>query len=96
MPAYAHKVDTTQAIIVEALIRAGCIVEILSGAGGGVPDLLVGFYDFGTPHLCFIETKSKYGKLTPAQQKFKQKFAGFLIWVCSTPEEALRCVGKYE
>ncbi len=40
---YAHKVDANQSDVVDALRRVGAIVEVTSSAGGGFPDLVVGF-----------------------------------------------------
>lgn len=41
MPRHAHRVDANQAQIVRELKQAGVQVRVVSGAGMGIPDLLV-------------------------------------------------------
>ena len=66
---YARKVDFTQSDIVMALELCGCNVTDMSGAGNGVPDLIVTRAGL---HY-WLECKSRSGKLTPAQVKFHAK-----------------------
>ena len=40
----ARRVDDNQAKIVAALRQVGATVQVLSGVGGGCPDLLVGIF----------------------------------------------------
>jgi hypothetical protein len=38
---HTHRIDANQAVIVEALQRAGCTTQSLTTIGNGCPDLLV-------------------------------------------------------
>jgi hypothetical protein len=84
----AHKVDATQKSIVDALHHAGCVVTDISGAGNGVPDLLV--CRMGVTYL--IECKSARGTLTDAEIKWFKSWPGRAA-VCYTPLDALVAVG---
>ena len=86
MNRFARKVDTTQSDIVDALERIGCEVTDTSGAGWGIPDLIV--TRAGVNYL--LECKSMRGKLTPAQIKFHFKH---VVHIVRTPEEAIEAVG---
>ena len=66
---YARRTDEGHAEIRDALRRMGYRVVDLSGAGSGVPDLLVEIAD-GVPHYLEIK-KPRGGKLTDAQNEWK-------------------------
>jgi hypothetical protein len=59
----AAKTDNNQKAIVATLRAMGCSVQVLSGVGKGVPDLLVGFHN----QNMLMEVKGLKGKLTPDQ-----------------------------
>ena len=71
-----------------ALRDVGCSVLILSGVGGGVPDLLVG--KGGINWL--MEVKIAKGDLNPDQVKFQATWRGSYLVVRSVGE-ALAAVG---
>lgn len=74
----AAKVDGNQAEIVEALRGIdGCIVQLLSAVGQGVPDLLVGYRGFNFLFECKDETQPNHRhELTPDQQEWHAKWTG--------------------
>lgn len=76
---FAGQVDENQAFIAEGLRKAGRSVRILSAAGDGIPDLLVGYH--GINYL--LEVKIEKGKLTPAQKKFFDSWQGQAVVVRS-------------
>lgn len=86
IPKYAAKRDIVEDEIVSALRSAGASVIQLSQPG--VPDLLVSFRDT----IYLMEVKARYGKLTPAQLKFKELWPHPVL-VCKTLEAALQAIG---
>lgn len=93
----AHKTDTNQQSIMDALRDAGCLVADTSMVGNGFPDLTVGFFDGLVPHIVLFEVKSKGGKLTESEEKFNKKWKAFfnhVYFVVYNAEEALKKVGK--
>ena len=64
------KVDGNQNAVIDALLRAGCAVQVLS-QGMGVPDLLVAKPD-GT--LALVEVKMPGEGLTDYQKKWAAKW----------------------
>ena len=90
---YAAKVDDNQKFIVDALRRAGCSVQPLHTAGGGVPDLLVG--KAGVNYLIEVKDGNKppsKQKLTPDQVEWHQGWRGQKA-VVNCIDSALRVVG---
>jgi Holliday junction resolvase len=87
--AYAHKVDTNQAQIVEALRRVGASVVDLSEVGGGCPDLAVGYR--GVTHL--LEVKATDGTSTPDQIEWHSRWRGRPVIIVRTVDAALRAIG---
>ena len=88
---YAKKVDANHSQVVSALRSAGALVEDLSAAGNGLPDILVGIN--GRFALFEIKDGNKpksAQKLTDAQERFHEKWAGFPICTVDGPEAALR------
>ena len=95
----AAKVDANQAEIVAALRAAGCGVLDLSKVGNGCPDLLVHAPTYPWRHY-LLEVKDgkkppSERKLTPAQEKFHERWKGWIHFVKS-PEEALDAIGLGE
>lgn len=86
---WAARTDSTQTAIVEALRDIGCEVAVTSRVGGGFPDLVAS----RAGDTVLIETKTKGGKLNPAQTKFHQRWRG-RIGTAWTPEQAIKLVLK--
>lgn len=94
---YARKVDGNQAGIVKALEARGASVETkLSRAGGGVPDLLVGYKgvnlilevkDPDAPLPSNVSANDPL-KLNPAQREWHQNWQG-QVHVVFSAEDAL-------
>lgn len=93
---YAARTDANHGEIRTALRQLGCYVVDLSRAGGGVPDLLVGFR--GTWFL--IEAKD--GSKPPSKRTLTNEQAlliaeaqrvGCKVTVATTVDEALAAVG---
>ena len=80
----AAKRDATEPAIIEALQRAGCLVQPLSQ--DGLPDLLVR----GPRGWALLEVKSPGGKLTSAQIAWRKTFGN--VPVVTDPEDAIRVV----
>lgn len=85
------RVDGNQREIVEALRKAGCSVAILSDVGKGIPDLSVGYLG----RTIWMEVKSPGGKLTPAEEKFRDNWHGSYAIVHNI-DEALEAMGILE
>jgi len=69
---HAKRVDANHASIRDALRLAGWVVHDLSGAGGGIPDLIVAIAP-GLPHFLEIKDGDKplsAQKLTKAQEQW--------------------------
>ena len=65
-PRFRQQRDGNHETIAEALQYHGCIVADLAEAGGGVPDLLVGYRGI----IFLVEVKSPVGVLSPKQRDF--------------------------
>ena len=92
---HRKRTDKNQKSIVEALRKIGCTVKVLSDAGGGVPDLLIGV-EYVT---ILIEIKSKdnwYGKkgLSETQSDFLKEWKGGLVLVAYDAEDAVNKVNN--
>ena len=92
---HRKRTDKNQKSIVEALRKIGCTVKVLSDAGGGVPDLLIGV-EYVT---ILIEVKSKdnwYGKkgLSETQSDFLKEWKGGLVLVAYDAEDAVNKVNN--
>lgn len=85
MSRYARRKDNNQNEIVEAIRWNGYTVLDLSGAGNGIPDLLIS----NKSQMWLAEIKNKYGKLTPVQQKFHLNWAGKPIITAYSYEELI-------
>jgi len=72
---HAARRDGNDAIITEALRKAGFTVTDFGKAGQGIPDKLVTrLLPDGTPWVCWVEIKMPKGKLREAQEAFRQTF----------------------
>jgi len=74
---YAARVDANHSEVRKALEQIGCTVCDLSGVGGGVNDLLVGYR--GRNILVEVKDGEKppsARKLTPAQVSFRAEWRG--------------------
>lgn len=80
-----RKSDANQGSIVAALRAAGASVEVLSDAGRGCPDLLVGVHG----RNLLLEVKGLAGGLTPVQRTWHRDWRG-QVSVVTSPEEAVR------
>lgn len=94
----AAKVDVGQGSIVVALRAIGATVEILSGVGRGVPDLLVGWRS-GNYLLEVKEPEGVRGgcsrdgqKLTPDQVRWHDRWRG-RVHVVRSIDEAFDALG---
>lgn len=90
----AGRIDANQGLIVAALRKVGASVAITSGAGNGLPDLLVGFR--GETYLLEVKdgTKAPSAKrLTPDEAYFVAHWTGRPVVIVETPEDALRAIG---
>lgn len=67
---YNPQRDSNEPEIIKAYESLGCSVHRVSGTG--VPDLLIGYKGFCE----VVEVKTKKGKLTKEQAKFKIEFNG--------------------
>lgn len=83
----AAKVDSTQAVIVEALRKVGVWVLHLHQVGAGCPDLLC----WNRGRYVLLECKAKGGDLTKDQVEFIAECPGE-IHVVYSPQDALRAV----
>ncbi len=93
---YAAKVDENQPEIVKALRNVGATVTPTHAAGGGFPDLVVGFR--GVNFLLEIKDDAKppsKQKLTPDQEQWHGSWQGQRA-VCRNVAEALAAIGVKE
>jgi hypothetical protein len=87
------RTDANQSEIVEALLRAGCTVQLLHQVGGGCPDLVCGYR--GVNYLIEVKDGSKTPSrrvLTPQQELWHTLWMGQKA-VAKNVEEALAVVG---
>ena len=72
---HAARRDANDAIITEALRKAGFTVTDFGKAGQGIPDKLVTrTLPDGTPWVCWVEVKMPKGRLKTAQEAFRDVF----------------------
>ena len=95
MSKFARRVDANHAQVVSALTAAGAIVDDLSAIGGGVPDLLIGYMRNGERQFALMEVKDgqkvkSKQKLTDAQIRWHEKYAGWPVSIVDSAEAALR------
>ena len=89
---HAARRDGNDAIISEALRKAGFTVIDYGKAGEGIPDKLVTrALPDGTPWVCWVEIKMPKGKLREAQETFRKLFEHRgEFYVARDPEETVR------
>lgn len=85
-----RRVDLNHAEIRDGLRKCGYIVEDMSAAGHGFPDLLVGSGDV----LVLLEVKRPGEELTPRELRFHAKFALYPVYVVTSLEDALHRLGE--
>ena len=97
----AAKKDTNQTQVTDELRACGLKVAFTHVLGQGAPDFLVGGwrldYTGGTsigPALLWVELKSPGGRLTPAEERFHQEWAGLPIMVCQSADPILIWFGR--
>jgi Holliday junction resolvase len=84
--------DANQQQIVSALRAIGASVAITSGAGYGLPDLLVGWK--GETYLLEVKNRAGRGvKLSDAEQHFVTHWQGRPVAIVETSADALRALG---
>ena len=89
----AGRIDANQGVIVAALRGVGASVAITSGAGDGLPDLIVGFR--GETYLLEVKDSEKVPsakRLTPAEQHFVDNWRGRPVVIVETVADALRAI----
>ncbi len=79
----AGKVDLIQAETVRLLRQIGASVQVLSGVGQGVPDLLCGFRGINV----LLELKTGTAALTEDEARWHAKWAG-QVRIVRTAEDA--------
>jgi hypothetical protein len=89
---HAARRDENDAIITEALRKAGFTVHDYAKAGQGIPDKLVTrALPDGTPWVCWVEVKMPKGKLRPGQELFQDIFSlRGEFYVARIPEDTVR------
>lgn len=89
---HAARRDENDAIITEALRKAGFTVHDYAKAGQGIPDKLVTKpLPNGTPWVCWVEVKMPKGKLRPGQELFQDIFSlRGEFYVARIPEDTVR------
>jgi hypothetical protein len=89
---HAARRDGNDAIITEALRRAGFTVMDYGTAGQGIPDKLVTRpLPDGLPWVCWVEVKMPKGKLRDAQEAFRRVFEPRGEWyVARDAQDAVR------
>lgn len=89
---HAARRDENDAIITEALRKAGFTVHDYAKAGQGIPDKLVTrALPDGTPWVCWVEVKMPKGKLRPGQELFQDIFSlRGEFYVARIPEDTVQ------
>ncbi len=90
----AGRIDANQTHVVDILRFIGASVAITSGAGNGLPDLLVGW--FGQTYLLEVKDgarKPSERRLTPDERYFVEHWKGHPIAVVESEIEAIQALG---
>lgn len=92
MMRHAARRDGNDAIITEALRKAGFTVTDFGKAGQGIPDKLVTkLLPDGTQWVCWVEVKAPKGRVTDSQQRFRLIFEPRgEFYIARDPEETIR------
>ncbi len=88
------RTDANQKEVAKALRKVGCSVAILSNAGDGFPDIVVGYR--GINYLFELKDGNKppsQQKLTPDQVKFHDEWCG-QIKIIRSIDEAIQAIGN--
>lgn len=85
IPRFRQKLDENHRAIVATLQYNGALVGDLSNAGGGIPDLVVGFRGV----LFLVEVKTPKGALSPKQKEFFAQWSEYPTLVIRTVDEAM-------
>jgi hypothetical protein len=85
VPRFRQKLDENHRAIVATLQYNGALVGDLSNAGGGIPDLVVGFRGV----LFLVEVKTPKGALSPKQKEFFAQWSEYPTLVIRTVDEAM-------
>jgi hypothetical protein len=85
IPRYRQKLDENHRAIVSAFRYCGAHVGDLSNAGGGIPDLVIGFRGV----LFLVEVKTPKGALSPKQKEFFALWSEYPTLVIRSVDEAM-------
>lgn len=85
----AGRIDIIQQDAVKLIRQIGASVQVLSGVGHGVPDLLVGYHGVNI----LVELKTGPAGLTKDEETWHSKWAGQVV-IARTPEEAQLAIAK--
>ena len=85
VPRFRQKLDENHRAIVATLQYNGALVGDLSNAGGGVPDLVVGYRGV----LFLVEVKTLKGALSPKQKEFFAQWSEYPTLIIRTVDEAM-------
>ena len=90
-PRFRQQRDSNHETIADALQYYGCIIADLAEAGGGVPDLMVGYRGI----IFLVEVKSPVGALSPKQRAFFDKWIEYPALVLRTVDDVRRVMRYY-
>jgi hypothetical protein len=92
MARYAMRRDLNDAEVVEAVKAAGYSVIDFTRAGLGIPDhLALRLLPQGTYFICWLEVKSKGGRLSEQQRRAREVWEPRGEWIMAVdPEETVR------
>jgi len=85
VPRFRQKLDENHRAIVATLQYNGALVGDLSNAGGGIPDLVVGYRGV----LFLVEVKTLKGALSPKQKEFFAQWSEYPTLIIRTVDEAM-------
>jgi len=85
VPRFRQKLDENHRAIVAAFQYCGALVGDLSNAGGGIPDLIIGFRGV----LFLVEVKTPKGALSPKQKEFFAQWSEYPTLVIRSVDEAM-------
>ncbi len=91
---YANKKDTVQKEIDKKIVQMGYLVKDCSSNKDGSQD--VDWYSAYDNEVIHIEYKSKIGKLTEQQKRFRAKNPFYKIEICRSFEDALDILISYK
>lgn len=77
--------DANHGELAKVFTDLGCSVADISGAGWGIPDLLIGCVGITT----LVEVKTDEGDIDPKQQRFARDWRGSRIVYARTVDQAI-------